>query len=540
MPSIASRIGALTGWRRLALAGIAGALSVLTMAPFFLAPILFATFPVLVWLLDGCAGAKVTRRSLLAAGWIGWAFGFGYFLAGLYWIGAAFLVEAERFGWLLPFAVSLLPAGLALFYAGAAALAHWAWRPGPARLVALAGAMMALDLVRGSVLSGFPWNAFGYALATDMTLLQAVSLVGVFGLTPVAVMLFAAPACLWCGPAMACSSKRLRIGVPLGMLILVGVTALWGVWRLAGVEQRYVEGVRLRIVQPNIPQREKWLIENRAKVFHKTMRLSAEGGGPARDGLDGISHLIWPESAVPFLLADTGDALSMLARMLPTGTSFILGAARGETERGERGEIKARRIYNSIFVMNDQARLLEVYDKVRLVPFGEYLPLQGFLEAIGLEQLTRLRGGFAAGDTHGALPAEGAPPFSPLICYEVIFPHWVRGDHGDPGWLLNLTNDAWFGQSSGPYQHFHQARVRAVEQGLPVVRAANTGISATIDAYGRVVARLGLDEEGALDTGLPAAIAPPPFVRWGRAIEAAILGALLAGWFWLAGREREV
>jgi len=529
--AIATHIGALTGWRRAGAAAAAGALSVLALAPFFATPVLFLTFPILVWLIDGCQ-AENRQWTAGRAALTGWAFGFGYFLAGLYWVGAAFLVEAERFGWLLPFAVALLPAGLALFYAGAAAFASCLWRPGAARLVALAIAFMAGEIARGHLLTGFPWNAVGYALATDHTMLQASSVLGAYGLTPLAVLIFSSPASIWAPEPMRSKSWRARLALPAAALVLLAAAAAWGAWRLGAAAPGNVAGVRLRLVQPNIPQKEKWLMSNRVNVFRTLMRLSAGGDGRAPGGLAGISHLIWPESSVPFLLADTPEALAMLAEMLPPNTTFIIGAARGD---GDYGGARERQIYNSILLMDGEARILDTYDKVRLVPFGEFLPFQGLLEAIGLEQLTRLRGGFAAGTAHALMHPPGAPPFSPLICYEIIFPHWVRGEDGTPGWLLNLTNDAWFGDSSGPYQHFHQARVRAVEQGLPVMRVANSGISGVIDPYGRVTARLDLNTQGVLDADLPAAIAPTPFAKWGGAIEAAMLIALGLVWLALAG-----
>ena len=538
MNSVAEIIGALRGWRRFGVAALAGALSVLAMAPIFATPILFVTLPILVWLLDGCRLEPDCERPLMSAALIGWAFGFGYFLASLYWVGAAFLVEAERFAWLMPFAVSLLPAGLALYYAAAALLACYLWRPGPARILGLALAFMLAEVARGALFSGFPWNALGYALATDYTLLQAASLVGVYGLTPLAVLMFSAPASLWAAPGARAAAKRTDLALPILSLALFASACAWGAWRIAEAESADVEGVRLRIVQPNIAQKDKWKPGNEAKVFGTLLRLSGGDEATGRGGLSGVSHLIWPESSVPFLLADTTEALAILADLLPAETTLIVGAARAETVYGSRGDIKSRKIFNSVFVMDHRARIQQIYDKVRLVPFGEYLPFQKYLEAIGLEQLTRLRGGFAAGRTHAALDTAGAPPFSLLVCYEIIFPHWVRGE-GKAGWMLNLTNDAWFGTSSGPYQHFHQARVRAVEQGLPVVRAANTGVSGVIDGYGRVAAKLDLNAQGAFDANLPKAISPPLFARWGRVIELVVFVLLALTWAGICLLRRE-
>jgi len=549
MNRLAAAIGALQGWRRAAAALVAGVLSVLAMAPFEFFPILFVTFPVLIWLLDGCAGSRDagaaarSAREALCAGLTGWFFGFGYFLAGLYWVGSAFLVDADQFGWLLPFAVALLPAGLAIFYGSATALASLAWCPGPARVVALAIAFMVAEYARGHVLTGFPWNTLGYALTDGEALMQWASIFGIYGLTALAVLIFSAPATIWSGHWSVDSRWPARFGLAVAAVLLLGGAYVFGAIRLANATAEEVAGVRLRVVQPNIPQKEKWKPGNRSMVFNRLLDISRSRIDAPGAGLRGITHLIWPESSVPFLLADTKEALTEVANLLPQDTVLIIGAARGETDYADGGEIREHRVYNSIFVMDDQARILDSYDKVRLVPFGEFLPFQATLESIGLEQLTRQRGGFAAGAGRRHMRPPGAPTFSPLICYEIIFPEDVRGEGDRPEWLLNLTNDAWFGDTTGPYQHLHQARVRAVEQGLPVVRAANSGVSAVIDPYGRVIERLPLNWGGALDSGLPVAISATPFVEWGRLVEAlivillGIIWSFLASSYWLDGRR---
>jgi apolipoprotein N-acyltransferase len=338
--------------------------------------------------------------------------------------------------------------------------------------------------------------------------MQWASVFGVYGLTVLAVLILAAPAAVWAPPAMMARTSALRIGYPALMALVLAVATLWGQWRLAAAGTDFVDGVSLRIVQPSVPQEEKWKPENRAAVFQRYLQVSRKGGPEAE--LVGVTHLIWPESALPFLLAETPEALAAIADMLPEGTVLITGQARAE--RGG-GNIE---VFNSLFVMDHDARLLGHYDKVHLVPFGEYLPFQKLLESAGLEQLTRVRGGFTAGGGTRLTSAPRVPAFVALICYEIIFPDGIREDGPDPGWMLNVTNDAWFGESAGPYQHFHQARVRAVEQGLPVVRAANNGVTAVIDPYGRIVASLPRGAAAALDSGLPRAIARTPFVKWGR------------------------
>ncbi len=531
----------MTGVRRYGLALMAGAISPLAMAPFGVWPILLLTLPVLVWLLDGCCLAPATtwRARTAPAAAIGWCFGFGYFLTGLYWVGHAFLVEAETFAWLLPFAVSLLPAGLALFFALGTAVACQMWRPGAARIVALAVALMASEWLRGHVLTGFPWNTLGYAMTDGAAMMQWASLFGAYGLTLITVLVGASPAAVW-GPASAVrGSLGRRLALPLIMAAVLAGGMFWGLERLNAAALEYVPGVRFRIVQPNIKQSEKWKSGNQSHVFQTYLDISRKNGGAGgADPLAGITHLIWPESAVPFLLAQTKPALNALARLLPKGTVFITGAMRVEPQDIRAPDLK---VYNSLYVMDDEARILATYDKLHLVPFGEYLPFQKTLEELGLAQLTGVRGGFAAGEGSRLTRAPGLPPFLALICYEIIFPGGVEEPGPRPQWMLNLTNDGWFGASIGPYQHLHQARVRAVEEGLPVIRAANTGVSAVIGPYGRVLDEMPLGKAGAIDTGLPRAAPPTPYARWGRLIEALLIISSVTVWLVLGrGAKSEV
>jgi apolipoprotein N-acyltransferase len=492
------------GWRRAAIAFIAGAVSVLALAPVNAWPVLFLTFPVAVWLIEGASAGRL--GGVIGAGVAGWFFGLGYYTAGLYWIGHAFLVDAKTFAWLLPFAVLGLPAFLACYMALAFGLARALWMRGPWRILALAVTITAAEWLRGHLFSGFPWNAFGYALTGPLVLAQAASLVGLWGLTFLAVWLFASPAVL-ADDRRDTPRPWLVVLVPL---IVLCAFAAFGATRLARTPTEFVAGVKLRIMQPNLPQDAKFNYAARASVMARYLALSDRATGPGSSGVRDVTHLIWPESAFPFLLTREPEALARIAELLPPGSVLVTGAARagepapGATKPG---------YYNSIYVIDHDGDVLSVYDKVHLVPFGEYLPFQPLLERIGLRQLTKLQGGFLAGDRHRTFPIPGAPRFLPLLCYEIIFPGEVVPAGERPGWLLNLTNDGWFGISTGPYQHFQQARVRAIEEGLPLVRAANTGISAVIDPLGRILGSLPLGTEGVLDAGLPQRIAPPPYAR---------------------------
>lgn len=496
------------GWRRSAIAFGAGAIGALAMPPFGLFPVLAVGFPLLVWLLDGASAAGHGWRALLAAARTGWWFGFGYHLAGLWWIGAAFLVEADRFAWLLPFAVMALPAGLALFTAVGAMLARLLWRPGPGRILALGFGLTVGEVLRGTLLTGFPWNLYGYALTQQIWLAQSVSLVGIYGLTFLTVVVMATPAVLGDEPEEGSRALLFPAGAMLALMCL----ALFGGWRLASTPVATVDGVRLRIVQPDIPQDERFRPDMRDRILARYLDLSDRAMSPERAGIRDITHLVWPESAFPFFLIRDPDALARIGDLLPPGTSLITGAARPENPQGDP---RTTRVFNSAYLIDDRGSIRETYDKVHLVPFGEYLPFQERLEALGLEALTRQRGGFSAGDRRRTIAVPGAPAVGMLICYEVIFPAAVTADDRRPGWLLNLTNDAWFGRTPGPYQHLHQTAVRAIEEGLPVVRAANNGVSAVIDPLGRVVRSLPLGTSGVLDATLPAALQPTVFSRAG-------------------------
>ncbi len=517
----AAWVGRLQGFRRALFGIFLGALSVLAFAPVHAWPVLFLTFGGLVWLFDGChAGHAALGPRLKCGALTGFWFGFGFFLAGLYWVAEAFLVEPWRHGWLIPFVMTALPGGMALFFAAAGALAMAMWRPGAARVFALAFAFGLAEYTRGHVLTGFPWNLIGYGLLANGPLMQLAALLGVYALSVVAVLLFAAPAAIWSADRGPSKSTALLAAL---LLVALGLGALWGERRLAAAT--FAEtGVRLRIVQADIDQANKWRPENSVEIFNDYLDLTDSAG------LDKINFVIWPETALPFFLADTSEALTAIGDALPQGTSLLVGAARYVDKRNAAGDLASEHVYNSLLLVDDEGRVRATYDKIHLVPFGEYLPFQDFLESLGFMQLTGVRGGFTAGTGPRLMNIPGAPAASPLICYEIIFPDDVTDPATRPGWLLNITNDAWFGSSAGPYQHFHQAQVRAVEQGLPVVRAANTGISAVIDPWGRVLAEIGLGEKGLIDAGLPKVGPRTLFVRFGTSLEILVLCLALGGW----------
>ena len=511
----------LSGWRRSAVAIAAGSFSALAFAPIFAFPILFLTFPVFVWLIDASPG---WRRAASA----GWLFGFGYFFFNLFWAGEAFLVEADKFAWLLPFAVTLLPAGLALFWAAASVVARFFWRQGLARVFVFAIALAVFEWLRGHILTGFPWNVVGYALTYPLPLMQSAALFGAYGLTAIAAFIFPAPLVMMADRKEPLTRADIARASAVA-IVPIAALCLYGGWRLSAPEA-FVPNVKLRIVQPSVPQREKWMAEYQRRIFNDHIALSLGNPKGEKDSLAGITHLVWPEAAMPFFPLETPEALDMLSAMLPPGTTLITGAIRHDPPLGaDRRLLPTTKTLNSILVLNEQAQVDAIYDKIKLVPFGEYVPLEAALSHIGIEKLTHGRGAFAEGiSPRPLMTIPGLPPALGLVCYEALFSGDIVQGSARPGVLLNVTNDGWFGQSTGPYQHFHQARIRAVEEGVPLIRAANNGISAVVDPYGRALQTLGLDVRGVIDSRLPEALPPTLYARLGDWMLALVLAVFAA------------
>jgi len=524
LPALASArswIMQLSGWRRAAVALAAGGLSALAFAPIFVTPILFLTLPIFVWLID----ASPNWRRAASAGWL---FGFGYFFFNLFWIGEAFLVEAEKFAWLLPFAVTLLPAGMALFWAAAAAVARLFWQDGLARLFVFAIALAVFEWLRGHLLTGFPWDLLGYALTYPLPLMQSAALFGAYGLTAISALIFPAPMVILADHRQRPTAARLVRAFAIAAVPIAALYA-YGAWRLSAPET-FVPNVKLRIVQPSVPQREKWMAAYQRQIFDAHIALSLADPSGRVDSLKGVTHLIWPEAAMPFFPLETPEALDVLGTMLPAGTTLITGAIRHDPPVGpDRRLLPTTRTLNSILVLNEKAKVEDIYDKIKLVPFGEYVPMESVLSLIGIEKITHGRGAFAEGiSPRPLMKIPGLPPALGLVCYEALFPGDIIQGSERPGVLINVTNDGWFGQTTGPYQHFQQARVRAVEEGLPLIRAANNGVSAMVDPYGRVLQALGLDVRGVIDSGLPKALAPTVYARAGDWMLALVLAMFLA------------
>jgi len=526
--AIAASVILAWDWRRRAIAFLAGAVGALALPPFEFWPAMMAPMMAAVWLIDGSAnvgaGGRSTVRSVRSAFAAGWWWGFGYFVAGLWWLGHAFLVEADKFAWALPLGVLALPAGLAFFPALGFALARLLWSSGPARILALAVGLCASEWLRAVVLTGFPWNEFGMALGQNLVLAQFASIAGLHGLTLLTVAIFAAPATL----ADEGNGRWLARPIVLGFAALAALAA-FGAFRLSAPDAPLIADVKLRIMQTNMAQDDSFAARNKDAIMQRYLDLSDRATSPNSTGVADVTHLIWPESAFPFLLARDPKALAQIADLLRGGATLITGAARlAEPMPGDR----RAHYFNAIQVVDQHGALLDRYDKIHLVPFGEYLPWADLLDRIGVTQFVHFPGGFDAGAGPAVLQAPGLPDALPLICYEAVFPQDIgalfRPNDSRPAWMLNLTDDAWFGLTPGPYQHFAQARLQAIERGLPLVRAANGGISAVVDGLGRVIAQLPLGVESVLDSPLPAPRPPTFFSRFGGLAPLSMLAVLLA------------
>jgi apolipoprotein N-acyltransferase len=515
---VGDRVRGLRGWRAAAFAFGSGAISALAFPPIGFFPALLLGFAALMLLLDG---ADESPRPLRSAALMGWAFAFGQYVVGWHWIGFAFLVDPDAHLWQMPFALMLLTGGLAIYAGIACAMAQYLWQDGPGRLLVFAVLYAAGEWIRGHLFTGFPWNLAAYGWGASLAILQSTSVIGTYGLTFLTILFGASLADLTVRP-LGPKPFFSRYAAPMAMLLLFAT--LWGLgtWHLAANPTEFVDGVQLRLVQPDIPQREKYERQFVARNWQRLISLSEQPGAP--------THIIWPEAAPPFLLQRTPEALDAITQLTGANRILITGA-----ERLQHG-IEQNAFFNSLFVFGPGGRLDAVYDKFHLVPFGEYVPYGNVLNHIGITKLTEGQIGFSQGDGPHVYSIAGAPPMSPLICYEIIFPGAVTDHQNRPGWLVNVTDDSWFGPWAGPRQHLLIARVRAIEEALPVARAANTGISAVIDPNGRTIAQLSLNTMGELDAKLPKALAISTYARFGDLgfLLLLLTASLMA---WICGRK---
>ena len=442
------------------------------------------------------------HTSKTGRGWFlaGLSFGFGYFISALHWIGFAFLVDAKTDLWMMPFALGGLALFLACYWALAFLAACFALKRDVPILVSLPLFMTVAEWLRGHLFTGFPWASPGMIMDGMGGVEQLASLLGLYGLGFCAMLWAIAPWEFW-----KIWSENHKISWRACVILLsLPVAWGWGEWRVSQSPTTYVADVALRLVQPNISQSDKWRDENKLKIYEQLLALSASPSQAKP------SVIVWPEASVAFLLDESAVGLARIGEMLGPGRMLVAGAIRREKTSGVMDKY-----FTSVLAIDGNGKVTNHYDKWRLVPGGEFLPLAWLLEPLGFSKIANLRESFTAGDGPHSIAVGSAGLAGPLICYEAIFPDNVVDATERPQWLVNVTNDGWFGKSVGPYQHLAQARVRAIEQGLPLVRAANTGISAVIDPVGRLIASSQLGQEAVLDAKLPNAMHETVFARYG-------------------------
>jgi apolipoprotein N-acyltransferase len=502
-----SRLSGWTaGWTARFLALAAGLAAALAHPPFGILPGLLGYALLLVLL--SSEGPR-PRRSAFFRGWLA---GLGYFAVSMFWITEPFMVDAKNQGWMAPFALVMMAGGLALFW-GAAGLLYRVLNPRSfARVLVFAGCLAGCEWLRGHIFTGLPWNLPGETWRAGSAPSQAAAVFGAYGLTWITVAIAASPAIL-----AAPAHRRARAGVLAAAVLALGGLYGFGLWRLDHAARPSAEAPVIRVVQANIDQKDKWRPENLELIFATYVDLTRRPA-PAPPTI-----VVWPEGALPAvideLLAPGSPYATRLRDALQPGQTLLMGA-----NRAGRGPAGTLLYFNSLIALSRDAELLRVtgiYDKHRLVPFGEFMPLGDLATKVGFRSLVHMPDDFTAGPPPRPIAPPGVPALQPLICYEALFPGLTREAVGRsgvrPSWILNVSNDAWFGMTSGPLQHLNIASYRAIEEGLPIVRATPTGVSAVIDAYGRVVdgARIGLGGLGVIDARLPAALPSTPFINLG-------------------------
>jgi apolipoprotein N-acyltransferase len=495
--------------RRRGLALACGVAVTASLPPLHLLPLLVPAFTALVWLCNGSRNNKAPWRSAFA---VGWWFGFGSFITGLYWIAEALLIDPGPFGWMMPFAVFGLPAVLAVFPAGVTLLLYVTGIRGGAQILLFAILWTAMEWTQGHVLTGFPWNLVGYVWTVSGAVSQLAAVTGVWGLSFLTILVAAMPAIL----AHTTISIRARWCAVASAAALLGSVWIGGAVRLylapsPHAQETIVPGVKLRLVQANIAQELKWRPDQAEAILNKYLQLSTS------PGFETVTDIIWPETAIPSSLWNDPAHRTAIAKVAPERGLVVTGY-----DHVTRSGQQPLRVWNSLASIDATGAITHVYDKHHLVPFGEFVPFRALLSSA---KVTDGDMDFTAGDGPRTVNLPGLPLVSPLICFEAIFPDQVVADGDRPHWLLNLTNDAWFGASSGPYQHFQMARMRTIEQGLPLIRVAVTGISAVIDPYGRIIKRLASGQEGVVDAALPRAL--PHLTPYARLGDRVLFGLLL-------------
>jgi len=501
-------------WRIHVVAIAAGACAALAFAPFYVMPALSLGLCALVWLIDGATRRHKPMRTAFARGW---SFAFGHFLAGTYWVGAAF-TQVDGALALMPVGVLSLPALLAVFWGVACALATLLWTNDARRLAVLTTALIGAELLRGHMFGGFPWNLAGYTWEAGSAISQLAAFVGIYGLTALTLLIALAPATF----ADAHRGWAARATPALVAALALGLTWGAGQQRLdaAGPVSPRGAGSVVRVVDPGYTQREKWTPGREWEVFQKYLELTGKPGATESE------IVIWPEGAIPAsyptmpVLLENPDMMDEIGATLGDRV-LIIGATR--IDRDDRGA--PAKFFNTGFVLDavdGHTNLMQWHDKNRLTPFGEFIPMFNLISWLNIPTLQQIGNGFTAGESPSRVVVPGADTALILICYESIFPGLIPRGAERPGWLVNISIDAWYGDGAGPWQNDNQSRYRAIEEGLPMARAASGGISSITDSYGRKVVSVGR-KGGAVEAALPPAQAETVNARFGFLLTPALI-----------------
>lgn len=466
------------------LAFLLGGVAVQALPPFYHWYVLFISFSGLLWLITTAQDKKQTFA-------LGYWFGFAYFAFGLFWVNNALLVNPEKTGWLIPVTFMASGAFFGVFF-GIPTLLTCLAKTKLAKYFALAAWIVVFEWIRSWILTGFPWNLIGTSLSFNLNLIQLSSVIGTYGLSLLVILATSAPA-LYKNP-LTLKHIIIPLSVPVTIICLL---YYYGTYRIADLTDVETSSVKIRLVQPNIPQSIKWSEDLREKHFQKYLNLSSS------QPTDDISMIIWSETASPYPLDLDKNAASRASKILKENAYLTTGVIRYQNDY--YGGWKP---YNSSLIINHNGNIEDFYDKSHLVPFGEYIPLRQWLPDI-IRPVTNIISNLEAGTGPKIIKLGSLPPFSIQICYEIIFPHQIINPAEKPEWLINLTNDGWYGISSGPYQHLVSTQMRAIEEGLTIVRSTGSGISAVINRYGKIIDDLGLNKEGLLDVSLPQKLTTP-------------------------------
>ncbi|WP_332065348.1 apolipoprotein N-acyltransferase [Bartonella sp. CB189] len=483
-------------WKQQMLVFLCGAFTSFALPPFYFTPICFLTFPIFIVLLDTIKAIQTNKKRLLFYALSCGSFGFGYFISSLWWLSNALLVDSVTFGWAIPFAILGPPIYLSIYWFFSGFIVGLLWTKGIGRFFVLAFALGLAEWLRAILFTGFPWNSLGYTAMPTPMLMQSDVIIGLYGMNILAVLIYSLPTVL-----LTNEKKKLALSLCLSLIFFHSVFGFYRLNTAPNIEHYQKSRYWVRIIQPSVPQDQKLNNATSEAILAAHMNLSAT---PIADHTPEPDFIIWPEASLPYIINYSSALTTHIASLLKPKQWAIIGAVRTNNDSFN----SQTQYFNTIATINAKGDILHTSDKLHLVPFGEYLPYKNLLNKIGLHILSDNIGGYSAANVRETVMMPNGFSYLPLICYEIIFPNEMTFQGPSPQAIINVTNDAWFGLTPGPHQHLQQAQLRAIELGIPLIRAANNGISAVIDSYGRIIAYLKQNAVGVIDSPIPSPIIP--------------------------------